>query len=303
MPSATSLLAVLYEDLLRVRAVNGQADVRGRVRGHLPVLPYFVITFVWTWSWWWLAAAFGLSVTEGGPGSLLYLLGVLGPLVGAAWIVRSGGRAYRREFLRRIWDPRRIPARWWLALLAVGAGPAVVAAVVASLTGAAGTVPDYNAGVVVAMVAAALVAGLAEEPGWRGAASDAWQARTRPVWAATAIGVLWAIWHLPLTFVEGHYYQVLGFGSVRFWLTYLILVQMGVLFVWLANGSGGSILIAILAHTGLNVSFGLVPSSTTRDVAAFVIVAAAAAAVIAATKGQLRFGAGPNMRQPAPLRE
>jgi hypothetical protein len=64
---------------------------------------------------------------------------------------------------------------------------------------------------------------------------------------------------------------------------------MGVLFVWLANGSGGSILIAILAHTGLNVAFYLAPSSTTRDVAAFVVVAAATTAVIAATRGQLRF--------------
>lgn len=262
-----------------------------------------MLTFVWTWSWWWLAAASALSVTAGGPGSLLYLLGVLGPVVGAAWIVRRGGRAYRREFLQRIWDPRRIAARWWLALLAVVAGPAVVAAAVASVAGAPGTVPDYSVGVVVAMVMAALVAGLAEEPGWRGAASDAWQARTRPVWAATAIGVLWAIWHLPLSFVEGHYYQDLGFGSVRFWLASLILVQMGVLFVWLANGSGGSILIAILAHTGLNVAFGLVPSSTMRDVVAFAVVAAATTAVIAATKGHLRYGGARSAEgQPAPLR-
>lgn len=68
---------------------------------------------------------------------------------------------------------------------------------------------------------------------------------------------------------------------------------MGALFVWLTNGAGDSILIAILAHTGLNVAFYLVPSSTTRDVAALVVVAAAATAVIAATKGRLRFtGAG-----------
>jgi hypothetical protein len=32
-----------------------------------------------------------------------------GPLVGAAWIVRHEDRG---TFLRRIWDPRRVPARW-----------------------------------------------------------------------------------------------------------------------------------------------------------------------------------------------
>jgi uncharacterized protein len=282
-------MAAQQAEETRIQAANGQRDARARGGGQLPVLPFFVLTFVWTWSWWWLAAAAGLSVTEGGPGSLLYLLGVVGPLVGAAWVVRRGGRAYRREFLRRVWDPRRISARWWLALLAVTGGPAVIGAAVAGLAGAGATVPDYSVGAVVAAVMVALVAGVVEEPGWRGAASDAWQARTRPVWAATAIGVLWAVWHLPLAFVEGHYYQDLGFGSVRFWLAYLILVQMGVLFVWLANGSGGSILIAILAHTGLNVAFYLAPSSTMRDVVAFVVVTAATTAVIAATRGQLRF--------------
>jgi uncharacterized protein len=273
----------------RVQDADGEGDPRGSVRGHLPVLPFVVVTFVWTWSWWWMAAASGLSVTGGGPGSLLYLLGVLGPTVGAAWIVRHGGRAYRREFLRRIWDPRGIPARWWLALLAVAGGPAVGAWALTTLTGAGGTVPDHSVGAVMAAAAVALVAGLAEEPGWRGAASDAWQARTRPASAAIAIGVLWAIWHLPLSFIEGHYYHDLGFGSVRFWLAYLILAQMGVLFVWLANGTGGSILIAILAHTGLNITFGLVPSSTTRDVVAFIVVTAAATTVVAGTRGQLRF--------------
>jgi uncharacterized protein len=288
---------------IRTRAEDGQGDGGEGVRGRSPVLPFFVLTFVWTWSWWWLAAAAGSSVAEGGPGSLLYLLGVFGPLVGAAWIVHRGGRAYRREFLRRVWDPRRIPARWWLALLAVTGLPAVVAAAVASLTGASRTVPDYSVGAVVGAIMVALVAGLAEEPGWRGAASDAWQARTRPVWAATAIGMLWAIWHLPLSFVEGHYYHDLGLGSVRLWLAYLILAQMGVLFVWLANGSGGSILIAILAHTGLNVAFYLAPSSTTRDVVAFVVVAAITTAVAVATRGHLRFaGAGSAEQHPAPLR-
>lgn len=173
-------MALRRGEEIRVRVEDGHVDSHGAPAGRLPVLRYFVLTFVWTWSWWWLAAASGLSLIEDGPGSLLYLLGVLGPLVGAAWIVSRGGRAYRREFLRRVCDPRRIPARWWLGLLAVVAGPAVVAAAVASLAGATGTVPDYSLGAVVGAVMVALVAGLAEEPGWRGAASDAWQARTRP---------------------------------------------------------------------------------------------------------------------------
>lgn len=159
-----------------------------------------------------------------------------------------------------------------------------------AITGAAAVVPDYSIGTVGMVVVFALVAGLAEEPGWRGAASDAWQARTRPVWAAIGIGGFWAIWHLPLYFVEGSYQHGVGFGSVRFWFINLVLVQLGVLYIWLANGAGGSILIAILAHAGFNIAAELVPASTIRDVVAFVLISAATLVVVAATRGELRFG-------------
>jgi uncharacterized protein len=148
---------------------------------------------------------------------LLYLLGVFCPLVGAVWVVHRGGRGYRREFLRRIWDPP--PAESPLAggspSSPVAAEPAALAAVGTSVAGGAGTAPGLSVGVVAALVGPALVAGLVEEAGWRGAVSDAWQARTRPVWA-TGIGAFWPLWHLPLSLVEGSYFHELGAGSVRF---------------------------------------------------------------------------------------
>jgi uncharacterized protein len=253
-----------------------------------PVLSFFVLAFAWTWASWGTAAVTGARVTEAS-GLLLYLLGVFGPLVGAVWLVHRRGRMYRREFLRRIYDPRGISARWWLALLAVAAGPAVLGAVGASVTGRAGTAPAFTVGTIVALAGPALVAGLVEEPGWRGAVSDAWQARTRPVWAATGIGALWSLWHLPLSFIEGSYYHELGAGSLRFWLTHLMLVQLGILLVWLANGSGDSILVAVLAHAAFNVAVGLAPSGLTFDVAALLALSAATAVVITLTRGRLCF--------------
>jgi uncharacterized protein len=257
-------------------------------RRQLPILTFFVLAFAWSWVWWWTAAAIGVAVTE--PlGLLLYLLGVFGPLVGAVWVVHRGGHRYRREFLCRIWDPRGISARWWLALLALAAGPAALAAVGTNVTGQAGTAPVLSTSAVAGLVGPALVAGLVEEPGWRGAASDAWQARTRPVFAAAGIGLLWSLWHLPLSFFEGSYYHELGAGSTRFWLTHLMVVQLGILLVWLANGSGGSILLAVLAHAGFNVAIGLTSSGTARDVVVLLALAAATAAVIIMTRGRLCF--------------
>jgi len=257
--------------------------------GRPAVLLFLVLTFSWSWSMWWGAVAAGLSFDQ--PSfRLLYLLGVFGPLVGAAWVVRSSSDRYRRDFMRRIWDPRRISAPWWLALVAVAAGPSILGAGVSAMTGPSIIVPDYSVGFVGMVVVFALVAGLAEEPGWRGAASDAWQARSRPIWAAMGIGGFWALWHLPLYFVEDSYQHGVGFGSARFWLINLALVQLGVLYLWLANGSGGSILMAILAHAGFNMAGELVPASTVRDVVAFCLITATTLVVAAATKGKLSFG-------------
>jgi uncharacterized protein len=268
-------------------------------RGHRPVLSFFVLAFAWSWAWWGAAAVTGAQVTEP-PGLLLYLLGVFGPLVGAVWVVHRRGRPYRRGFLRRILDPRGISARWWLALLAVAAGPAAVGAVGASVAGGAGSAPAFGVGTLAVLLGPALVAGLAEEPGWRGAVSDAWQARTRPVWAAAGIGALWSLWHLPLSLLEGSYYHELGAGSLRFWLTHLMLVQLGILLVWLANGAGGSILLAVLAHAAFNVAVGLAPSGVIFDVVTLLALTAAVTAVITLTRGRLCFPADDAGEQPRP---
>ena len=270
----------------------------GGARGRqLPVVSFFVVAFVWSWARWWSAVVAGVAVTEPA-GLLLDLLGVFGPLVAAIWVVYRAGSVYRRQFLRRIWDPRGITGRWWLALIAVAAGPAALGAVASSLTGRAVLAGGLTAGAVLALAGPALVASLAEEPGWRGAALDAWQTRTRPVVAAVAIGVLWSFWHLPLSFVEGSYYHELGAGSVRVWLTHLMLVLFGILLVWLANGSGGSILVAVLAHTGFNTAMGMVAGSTFRDVAVMLGLTAAASAAIILTKGELCFPSIGALEQP-----
>ena len=248
--------------------------------------PFLAITFGWTWSLWGLAAVSGASLAAPAGGSL-YMLGGLGPLVAAVWLLRRSGRSYRRDVVRRVWDPRRIRLRWWCALAAVSAGPAVIGAVAAWLAGADATVPPYGLGAVGGVLAVALLAGAAEEPGWRGVASDAWQRHALPAWAGLGIGAAWALWHLPLAFIDGTYYSGLGFGSVAYWLTILALVQLGVLYLWLANGSGGSILVAILAHAGFNVAASLAPRSTVGDVSAFIAIAIATLVVLVATRGRL----------------
>jgi uncharacterized protein len=252
------------------------------------VLPFFAIAYAWTWTAWWSAAALGASVDDAA-GGLLYMVGGLGPLVGALWFLRRSEPGYRRDFLRRATDQRRVAAPWWLATTAVAFGPAVVGFTVSGLSGTVATTPTYGAGAVMGVIAVAILAGVAEEPGWRGVAADHWQRLARPAWAAVGIGVLWALWHLPLAFVPGTYYHALGITSLELWLTKVALVQLGVLYVWLVNGGGGSVLLAVVAHAGFNVAVSLLPRSTVGDLSGLAVLTAATVLVVVGTRGRLGF--------------
>lgn len=258
-----------------------------------PLAQYLLVTFGWTWTVWWIAVFAGRAAVEL-PLSLLFVLGGLGPTVGSVFVIRGIDPAYRREFVRRLWDPKRISGLWWLALAAVAGVPAFAGYLAAA---AAGRPPiaetSVTFGTVAFSVGFGLAAGAVEEPGWRGVALDLLRIRIAPAVAAILIGIPWAVWHLPLFFLEGTYQHALGFGSARFWLFNFFLLLLSVLYVWLRNGSRGSILIAILAHAGTNVTGSLIPQDTLSDLFRVGITLFAVVVVVWLTRGNLnRHGNG-----------
>jgi uncharacterized protein len=266
----------------------------------LSLAQYFLVTFGWTWTVWWTAVFAGRTSLEV-PLSLLFMLGGLGPAVGSVVVIRNVDRAYRREFVRRLWDPKRISGLWWLALAAVAVVPAFAGYLAAAAVGRppiAETTVTF--GSLAFIVSFGLAAGAVEEPGWRGIALDLMQFRIAPAVAAFLIGIPWALWHLPLFFLEGTYQHALGFGSARFWLFNVFLLLLSVLYVWLCNGSRGSVLMAILAHAGTNVAGSLVPQDALSDLFRIVVTLFAVVIVVWHTRGNLNLQANDVGRPPVP---
>jgi membrane protease YdiL (CAAX protease family) len=57
-----------------------------------------------------------------------------------------------------------------------------------------------------------------EEPGWRGYALDGLQARRSALPADLILGVVWALWHLPLHSMRGTWQaDAVGFATQQFW--------------------------------------------------------------------------------------
>jgi membrane protease YdiL (CAAX protease family) len=76
---------------------------------------------------------------------------------------------------------------------------------------------------------------MAEEPSWRGFAVPRLQMTRSPLVSAAVLGVLVALWHLPLVGDTGW----IGIGTT-FTITFV--------YVWLFNRTGGSVLLVLLFH-------------------------------------------------------
>ncbi|MBN2204893.1 MAG: CPBP family intramembrane metalloprotease [Thermoleophilia bacterium] len=218
--------------------------------------PYFALAFAVSWTGWIAAALTGASWTSM-PTVLLFAVGGAGPLVATLVLTRTSlTRDERGRFWRRVVDPRAIPAAWFVAILVLGAGPAL-AAVLLRHAWDGGDAPSLvlpSLPAFAGILAFNLVAAFAEEPGWRGYALDRLRALVSGRVAALAVGAFWLLWHVPLYFVEGTFQEQNGFLSLAFGVYSLALLPSAVIFGWAVVRTSGSILAAVLLHLVENVS-------------------------------------------------
>jgi len=214
-------------------------------------LKYFLIAFAFTWFFWGLQVLAVRDVIPTLPG--LTVIGTLGPLVAAVLLTaQENGRAGLRSLLGRVVRWRVSPIWYAVALL----GPLVLTLGAIALHVALGGQPPSLAVLIGALpillvtaVYMMIFVALGEEVGWRGYALPALQARYDALLASVILGVLWALWHLPLFFNPDTLYSNLPF--VLF-LSYLI--PFSILITWEYNSTGGSVLMAMIAHAFMNAS-------------------------------------------------
>jgi uncharacterized protein len=95
-----------------------------------------------------------------------------------------------------------------------------------------------------------------EETGWRGFALPRLQARYGPLRGTLILGILHGLWHLPALLVPGFISgSTISVPFVAGWIA--TAVAATVLYTWIFNNSGGSLLIAIMVHAGSNASSSL----------------------------------------------
>lgn len=276
--------------------ISGQFGVSAWMKRH-PVAAFYLMAYGFPWLIW---IPF-LTLSQNGLGLLPFRspalpLIILGPFVGptlSALIMTAlgEGKPGVSRLLRRYIQWRAgvqwyllvlllYPAAYFATSLWLGAAP------LSSLLQQWPQVFTFYLPLLVVQVL--LGGGLGEEPGWRGFALPRLQSRFGPVVASLIVGLLWALWHLPL-FVVPEASQ----GSLNLVFFLLTGMALATIMTWVYNNTGGSLLLMMVLHESEDTTAGLsqklLPGFANHSLANVVAYGVLAVLVILFTWGRLSY--------------
>lgn len=182
----------------------------------------------------------------GGPGwaILLFILGGFTPSLVAVLmtVIMNGGNGLR-ALLKRL-DPRTMNWKWHGVVLLVvflGTGCQLL------ILNLVGVGFDYSLfwKRIVWLFPLLILGPLSEELGWRGYALGRLQTRLNALLSSLIVGIVWALWHLPLFHIIGTAQNLYGMSFITFAVGVL---ATSVLYTWVYNNTGGSIWSAVFLH-------------------------------------------------------
>lgn len=231
------------------------------------LLLYFIIAFAFSWLFW-ILEALAMQGRLGHSSISTFLLSsynpaAWGPFVAAFFLTYLGhGRDGIIELLRRAVD-FRFKKVWLIPTLLLWPAIMIGGFLLATLAGeeVSELIWASNPPMILFYFFTVLLTQgpLQEEFGWRGYALDRLQARFNALKASVILGLMWGLWHFPYMFTQGEevVYQNL-------WGFLLSSILITILFTWLYNNTGGSILVALLFHTSFNYSAQMFPALETE---------------------------------------
>ena len=217
------------------------------IRRH-SLVTFFLLVFILTWVVW-------VPRASGAPLGLVGQAWTWAPAIAALLAaVLTGGRDTLRELGSRLvrW---RVGWQWYLVVILGPAAFSVAVAGIYTLFGgswAEAVPPAILQGQLLFLplflMILTLTDGLGEELAWRGFALPRLLTHHNALVASVVLGVIWALWHLPLLWTEGAtmYQQPI-------WLFLMDIMATSVLFTWVFLHTRGSVLIAMLFHGATNL--------------------------------------------------
>jgi CAAX protease family protein len=263
---------------------EGKSRLSSLIRRH-PLASFFAFAYAIAWLLWAPLVVSG-DDSPTGLGFVLLLLGSLVPSSVAILLVAVlHGKAGVRKLLRRllIW---RVGVGWWVAVVLLSTLALGAVGLSVLFGGDSRDVTATIPGAVVLLVFSIFPGSASgEEIGWRGFALPHLQSVRSALGASVVLGVVWGVWHLPLYLTGADSRPLSLFGP---WV--LLAVAASVIYTWMYNGTGGSLLIVVLFHAASNLFLTVFlvdpfEDQLTRPFLILVALTILAAAVVVAAAG------------------
>jgi membrane protease YdiL (CAAX protease family) len=210
--------------------------------------------FFYTIALSWLGFALAASVPKFG--NAIFLFAIFMPALVAIWLTGTTQReAGLRALFARVFE-WRAGLKWYV--FAVGYMLAIRLAAAAIQRLATGTWPQFGhpGWFLAAAIVLSMPVQAGEEIGWRGYALPRLGAKYGYGLGSAILGVLWALWHLPVFFIlpgNGNYGQ-------SFPLFFAGVIPLSIAMGWLFVNTKGSVLLAMLMHAAVNNTHDIVQS-------------------------------------------
>jgi uncharacterized protein len=197
---------------------------------------------------------------------LLVLIGTIAPAlvaVGITW--REGGQPGITVLLDGVFQ-WQVQAGWYLFALGYTAVIRLAVALAArTWTGSWPQLVDSPLALAPAAILISMPVQAGEEIGWRGYALPRLMESMGFTRASVFLGIVWAVWHLPLFYLRVSGNDEYG-QSFPVWA--LGVTALSVAFAWLYVRTGGSLLLTMLMHAAVNnlPHFAVAPATDTSNV-------------------------------------
>ena len=254
-------------------------------------LRFYATCFAVTWIFWILAAVVSKSGNDNGISSLLMLFGLTAPAVTAViTVLASGSKALKADLKRKLIGFYRIKP---LSILMAVVGFMVIIVLSILLSLLAGQsleqfafTEDFSFSISgTSALLTILLAAIIEEVGWRGYGEDSVASYFSWFTESVIFGFVWALWHLPLFWIEGTYHYGLKELGVGYMLNFLISVNpLGFLTTWVYVKNNRSMLACIIFHLFINTMQEKIAMTPQTKCVETIVVFIAAAVVVLANK-------------------
>lgn len=226
-------------------------------------LRFFVVTFAWSWLLW-LPLVFGglkiIPITKDLLTAItipLIILGAFGPAVGAFVSLRTlkGKGAigvYLKSFLSL-----KFGWKVWVSIFSVLGFSTAIAWYIPEMFGES-RLPMLLPSIYIFpiyLVIMIFLGGGQEEIGWRGYILPFLEKRFGPWIGSTILGLIWAIWHIPLWFIPGTSQAYMSFAA-------FVILTLGLSFFlsWVIKSSGKRPMAGLIAHGTANAFIPVFPT-------------------------------------------